>query len=59
MSEEISINARTLDGRSREIRIGKEATIGDLKARIEEQTQMPKTRQRIIYQGRVLKDSLG
>ena len=55
MSDEICINARTLDGRSREIKISKELTISDLKGKIEQATQMPKSRQRIIYQGRVLK----
>lgn len=52
MGDEISIKVKTLDGQSRDVKVSKNATVMDLKARIEELTKMPKNRQRIIYQGR-------
>ena len=57
MSDEIKVNARTLDGRSREIKILASATVLQLKQRLEKDINMPASRQRIIYQGRVLKDT--
>ena len=52
MGDEISIKVKTLDGQSRDVKVSKNATVMDLKARIEQLTKMPKNRQRIIYQGR-------
>ena len=51
MGDEISIKVKTLDGQSRDVKVSKNATVMDLKARIEQLTKMPKNRQRIIYQG--------
>ena len=56
MGDEISIKVKTLDGQSRDVKVSKNATVMDLKARIEQLTKMPKNRQRIIYQGRTRKE---
>jgi len=58
MGDEISIKVKTLDGQSRDVKVSKNATVMDLKARIEQLTKMPKNRQRIIYQGRPRKEFL-
>ena len=51
MGDDISIKVKTLDGQSRDVKVSKNATVMDLKARIEQLTKMPKNRQRIIFQG--------
>ena len=55
---EILIRVKTLDGQSTEVRIDKNATVDELKTKIEQTVKIPKNRQRIIFQGRELPDSL-
>ena len=51
LESEITIRVKTLDGQSREVSILPSSTIAQLKEIIETKTNIPKRRQRIIYQG--------
>jgi hypothetical protein len=55
-SEMISIKVRTLDATQFEIQVHSSMTVADLKEIISVRTQVPADRQRLIYQGKLLKN---
>eukprot|EP01103_Thecamoeba_quadrilineata_P013775 TRINITY_DN3921_c0_g1_i3.p1 TRINITY_DN3921_c0_g1~~TRINITY_DN3921_c0_g1_i3.p1 ORF type:complete len:893 (+),score=173.41 TRINITY_DN3921_c0_g1_i3:105-2783(+) len=56
MSQEISINLKTLESQVFHLTVPKDIPITELKTRIERETNLCATTQRLIFQGKVLKD---
>ncbi|KAL7006822.1 hypothetical protein EMMF5_003708 [Cystobasidiomycetes sp. EMM_F5] len=56
MSDEIEINIRAPGDKKYAVKVSPSATVGELKAKVQEQTEIEADRQRLIYSGRVLKD---
>mmetsp|Transcript_8005 Transcript_8005/g.12847 ORF Transcript_8005/g.12847 Transcript_8005/m.12847 type:complete len:988 (-) Transcript_8005:666-3629(-) len=55
-SSEILVNVRTLDSRTFRIRTSKDATVADLKRLIANEANVPDGQQRLIFQGKVLRN---
>lgn len=57
MSTLFSIFIKTIDNQIKEFKVNTTTTIDELKTQIEQQLSHPKAKQRIIFSGKVLKDS--
>lgn len=58
MSDEIEINIRAPGDKKYAVKVSPSATVGELKAKVQEQTEIEADRQRLIYSGRVSQRSI-